>query len=330
MANLIISDMCNMRCPYCFAEPYMQTAHNFITLEAFEARLDFLDRSGVDETRLIGGEPTLHPHFPALLERAHQRGKHIMVFSHGLIPEKALASLEALSAEECTVLVNMNATAHADGPTDAEMARRERSLERLGSRAILGFNIFVPYFEMDHLIPIILKYHNQHGIRLGLAQPALGGTNVYLHPKQYPIVGRKLAAFARRAAPHGIILDFDCGFVPCMFSASDLDTLRQTGAKVYWRCSPILDISIQGEIFPCFSLAGKIQGTLEPGALASDLRDSLTDKTQLYRAAGIYRECSICRYKLNGECPGGCLASTLRRFQQSETQITVPDEVFDV
>ena len=123
MANLVVADVCNLKCPYCFAQDHMRarraaSAPAFISLEAFEARLDFLNRSGIHEIRLIGGEPTLHPRFPELVERARRRGKHIAVFSHGLLSEKALVCLEALSPDECTVLVNMNASRFPNGPDE--------------------------------------------------------------------------------------------------------------------------------------------------------------------------------------------------------------------
>src|SRR3989338_1928218 len=102
MANLVVSGVCNLKCAYCFAGDYLcapsdSRAPAFISLDDFEARLDFLDRSGITEIRLIGGEPTLHPRFPELIERARRRAKHILVFSHGLIPERALACLTAFS-----------------------------------------------------------------------------------------------------------------------------------------------------------------------------------------------------------------------------------------
>lgn len=66
------------------------TAVHFISLADFTQRLDFLKRSNIHEIRLIGGEPTLHPQFPDLIRLAQQRGKHIVIFTHGLIARRAL------------------------------------------------------------------------------------------------------------------------------------------------------------------------------------------------------------------------------------------------
>ena len=83
-----------MKCSYCFARDELQAqgkdhASRFISLDDFVERLDFLDRSDIREARLIGGEPTLHPLFPELIRLARERGKRIVVFSHGLISTSA-------------------------------------------------------------------------------------------------------------------------------------------------------------------------------------------------------------------------------------------------
>lgn len=192
MANLIVSTVCPMRCSFCFAgEQRAKTGRGssaYLSLGEFDHRLAFLDRSGIGEVRLIGGEPTLHPRFPELIARA--RGRRIVVFTNGLIPQRALACLESLPESECTVLVNMNATRRPDGPGAAETRHRSAVVHRLGGRAKLGFTIFRVDFDLDPLFDLVTESGAQRRIRLGHAQPILGGGNEYLHPKQYPAVGR--------------------------------------------------------------------------------------------------------------------------------------------
>ena len=64
MANLVISNVCNLHCDYCFARDFLGdnasgTNQSFISEEAFRSRLDFLERSDIQAVRLIGGEPGL-------------------------------------------------------------------------------------------------------------------------------------------------------------------------------------------------------------------------------------------------------------------------------
>ena len=76
-------------------------------LEKFDAALDFLVRSNIAEARLLGGEPTIHPGFDGIVDRVLARGLRLVVFSGGMIPEKALRRLEAVPEGALTVLLNV-------------------------------------------------------------------------------------------------------------------------------------------------------------------------------------------------------------------------------
>lgn len=332
MANLTISRVCNMACPYCFAQGYMRPAGNgrssaFMPLETFRHLLDFLARSGINQVRLIGGEPTLHPHFVEMVSLAQAHGLPLLIFSHGLMPERALACLENLPLDVCQVLINTNATQYPNGPTPEEMSHRQETMRRLGRRAQAGFTIFRPDFDPTFLLPLIATCNCRPAIRLGLAQPIADGTNAYLHPKQYPFVGHRIAQFAKQAAARGVRLEFDCGFVPCMFSPADMAILQEARADVGWRCNPILDIDGSNRAIHCFALSGKADILLDTKQDAAELRHQLIVQTQPYRGAGIYRDCSTCPLKQQGDCPGGCLAFTMRRFQHMPFRLTVPDSI---
>lgn len=327
MANLVVSSACNLQCAYCFASDYLHTARpdaRFISLAAFENRLDFLDRSGIETIRLIGGEPTLHPQFAELLAHAQRRGKHILVFTHGLLAEASLRALEVLAPEACTVLVNLTASADPAGPTPAEQQRRQEVLRRLGARALPGFTVSHPVALPDYLLPLMQDTATRPRLRLGLALPAVVGRNASLAPRYYPLAGQHIVKFAERAARVGIRLEFDCGFVRCMFSDADVETMRQAGTDVGWRCNPVLDIGLDDQVLPCFPLAGQAQATLTETISAAELRADLTAQLHPYRQAGIYRECSSCLHKQQGLCPGGCLALTRRRFRPAGIRMSVP------
>lgn len=327
MTNLTVSTTCNQKCPYCFAIDYLgqrdQTTQHFLDLDNFEAYLAFLDRSGVNQIRLLGGEPTLHPQFTRLIELAGQTGKRILVFSNGLMPEMSLDSLEALPIANCTVLINVNAPEETG---EAIYARQCATIKRLGRRVLLGYNIYQPDFAPDFLLSIIADADCQPSIRLGLAHPCLSGRNRYIRPQQYVAVAQKLICFARRAANSGVFLEFDCGFVRCMFSNADLETLKTLKADVGWRCNPILDVGLNGEVIYCYPLAelGSLQLTSENNASA--LRQTFIARTQSYRQAGVFKECSTCSFKSSGECAGGCLAATVRRFRHTPFRLNAPVE----
>lgn len=328
MANLVISRICNLHCAYCFARDYLlsQPASDpFLPPDEFDRRLDFLAHSGMEEVRLIGGEPTIHPHFGELLARAARRFAKVVVFSHGLIDEPALNALEALSPSVITVMINTNATGPQGVLTDAQRARRAAVMRRLGMRAMAGYTIAEKDFDAGFLIPLIRESGCRTALRLGLAQPALGGSNACLQPRDYPETGEGIAEFAAHAAAAGIRVELDCGFVRCMFSQSAFDTLTRVNALVVSHCNPVLDIDVNGQTSHCFPLAAKFTTSMKENCSAQDLRQELSRAVSAYRAAGIYPECTSCSYRMNQECSGGCLAQTIRRFRPADFHLRLPE-----
>ena len=110
MANLSITTVCNRTCRYCFARSAFNDREPNIThisLSTFQRALDFLERSGIDQARLLGGEPTLHPEFPALVQQVLERRLRLLVFSNGLMPEAALRCLEETPIDRVAVLINV-------------------------------------------------------------------------------------------------------------------------------------------------------------------------------------------------------------------------------
>jgi hypothetical protein len=326
VTNLAISAVCNQRCPYCFTLDHLdgrRSSRDFLDPGDLDQRLSFLARSGINEVRLLGGEPTLHPRFAELMERARQAMPRVVVFSNGLMPEQALAYLASLPADRCTVLINVNQPGAAD---DASHARRRAVIRRLGERALLGFNIYRADFQLDFLLPIIEESGCRPALRLGLAQPCLSGHNRYVHPNQYVSIGRKIGLFARRAARAGVTLEFDCGFVRCMFSDEDMADLHAAGSDLGWRCNPILDVDIEGRVIHCYPLSELGSLALTPEVDAPALRHAFEARTRPYRRAGVFQECSGCPFKAGGECPGGCLAVTIRRFRHTPFSLTLSEQ----
>jgi hypothetical protein len=114
--------------------------------------------------------------------------------------------------------------------------------------------------------------------------------------------------------------------VRCVLSDADLQTLKKAKANVGWRCSPILDVDVEGNVIHCYPLARLTSLPLTPTADASGLRSTFETRTRPYRQAGVFPECSACTFKLAGECPGGCLAATIRRFRHTPFHIEIPGE----
>ena len=68
MPNIIITNYCNLKCPYCFASEMLNDPNKKNISESELKRiLAWLEKSPPPSIGLIGGEPTLHPDFANIL-----------------------------------------------------------------------------------------------------------------------------------------------------------------------------------------------------------------------------------------------------------------------
>lgn len=325
MANIALTATCNRACSFCFATDAMESqdpSGKFMPLARFDEALDFLQRSAIDEARLLGGEPTIHPEFEQMIDRALARGLRLVVFSGGVIPEKAMKRLEAIPAGQLTVLLNVIAPSTGTPP---QLARQETVLQRLGNRVMLGVTIDSPAVRIGFLLDMIEQYGLARAVRLGLAHPTLSRTNAFLHPRHYPEVGRRVAEFGLEAQSRGIRLDFDCGWVPCMFPDGALAELGRTAHEMGNRCNPILDLMPDGQMISCYPLAEHARVALTSKDEARTVRAHFVSRQEADRQFMLYRECETCSWRARGECTGGCLSASLGRLRRREFSVTVAE-----
>jgi sulfatase maturation enzyme AslB (radical SAM superfamily) len=314
MTNLMLTSRCNLNCDFCFAVDIMGGNTELdVSFKTFQKYIDHLDHSGMEQARLLGGEPTIHPKFPRFLNHALSRGKTILIFSNGLIPEAVMKVLEEIPPRECTVLVNL---ASGDGLPRVRR-RQEEVLTRLGQRACSGYTISrLAHLQFPQLLDIIDRTGSQRCLRIAMAQPS-GGSNIFIHPKQYRQVARLITELVVEAGQREVRVEFDCGFVRCMFSNEDLLVLQENNVSAAWHCSPVWDVAPDAMAFPCFALAGHMQvpDGLEHGL--DELQRIFSDKMSVLRIAGVYPECSSCELRVTEKCSGGCLAVTMKRLRHT-------------
>lgn len=86
-----ITRTCNLRCVHCYADSHAQIYPGELSWDQCCAVIDDLAAYPVSALLLSGGEPLLHPHLPAILERATQRGIKVTISTNGtrITPEWA-------------------------------------------------------------------------------------------------------------------------------------------------------------------------------------------------------------------------------------------------
>lgn len=311
MANLSITLKCNRSCAYCFAQGLAGNGGD-MSLSLYHELLDWLERSGRDQVRLLGGEPTLHPKFPRMVEDALQRNFKVLVFSNGIMSGEALDALTSVDGERMLVLVNLN---QPGGELGEHGDRQRKALARLGERAMVGCNIHQPNPSLAFLLDAVKSLGLKNRVRLGLAHPVWGGENRSLSPKHYAAAGLAIARFAQDASEKGIGLEFDCGFVPCMFPQWFWDLPLLEAGSIGPRCGPVPDVLPGGRAVPCYPLAGLCETTLARQEDAGDVVERLGQSMEHLRPLGIHAHCGTCHWRESGRCLGGCLSAALGRLR---------------
>lgn len=80
--ELEITGMCQLDCTHCYAHSGPAGDHGTMTVDDWRSVIGQAADLGVTEVQFIGGEPTLHPDFPALLDCAIGCGLKVQVFSN--------------------------------------------------------------------------------------------------------------------------------------------------------------------------------------------------------------------------------------------------------
>ncbi|MBC8392110.1 MAG: radical SAM protein [Deltaproteobacteria bacterium] len=77
--RLILTEDCNANCPHCF-NANMRVG-NHMQMDIFYCALSCVDASAV---KLMGGEPTLHPHLKEIINACHEAVTKVWMFTNGL------------------------------------------------------------------------------------------------------------------------------------------------------------------------------------------------------------------------------------------------------
>ncbi len=100
-----LTDACNYRCFYCMEEnPVFTAPSNLLTPEEIETICRQLVGMGLEEIRITGGEPTLRPEFPEIIERLSTLPiKTLALTSNGHHLEKKLAHLRTTKLSKINI-----------------------------------------------------------------------------------------------------------------------------------------------------------------------------------------------------------------------------------
>jgi MoaA/NifB/PqqE/SkfB family radical SAM enzyme len=314
MANLSITNVCNKKCVYCFANDTKEEfGKTYMDIDTYDRALKYLERSGLKQARLLGGEPTLHPEFIAFVEKAINKNFNIMLFTNGLTSDKTIQYLRSLPKGRLSILLN---TIHPSENNIHGIEQQKKFMEILGKDIIVGVNLFNQALDMDYLIDYIMNYNLKKEIRIGISHSVLSQNNTFLHPKDYLKVGYQIVSFKKKIIPKNIKIGFDCGFVPCMIPQEYYDLMSEELKKTGNQCHPIIDFLSDGSFISCYPLNNHLKIAINDEINARYLTNEFETSLQPYTKIGIFPYCSTCPL-FNIRCNGGCMSFRIQRFKRT-------------
>jgi hypothetical protein len=327
LANILLTERCVRECPYCFAKKQMSdlSRKDLISWEDLIHIADLFEGSQEHHLSLLGGEPTLHPHFVDFVLYLHARNFHITVFTSGIMSDERLD--EARTALKEKDLPNLNFVCNLNDPESSspgETGRVHEFLKVFGPQTTLSFNIYRTDFGMDFLFEHIERFRLKRHVRLGLAHPIAGEHNQYIPPERFGEMVDQLFSFLPQFERFNVSPGFDCGFPLCVFTDEQLGRLNRIqkgeGASIRFVCNPALDIGADMSVWSCFPLARYKRRSLYEFNSVNEVREHYKAMHVQVRngKGGVYPSCDTCVHRSNEHCAGGCLAHIVNRAEGGE------------
>ena len=327
----MVNEVCNLRCPYCFASEFVNHNPKEMTVEDFQTALDFVlgDRSD-RQVGIIGGEPTLYPHINKVLRMAMEdvRAEIVSVYTNAVDLEKI--DPENLEDIKFRMLVNVNS------PEDMGQAKFDKMLNNLRKfknehfgqgRFRLSVNLYKPDFDYSYIIPIVQEFQFDT-IRLSISVPSkstLGNeTSLDYFRRMKPIA----LAFIGDMIRCGTLTGFDCNFLPqCVLTEAEHEGLMNVKnifysglsknySRTFWQrailceinnCTPIIDILPDLQAIRCFGLSEHTKQDIRNFKNIKELRQFYIDHVDRPAIQCLAApECQNCYSHESGDCSAGC------------------------
>jgi len=255
MPNILLTNFCNQKCPYCFAENEFKKKKTEMSFDNFKLVLDFLKKSSDKNVRLMGGEPTLHSGFKEIIDFALAGGFSVQVFTNGLFSSDILNFLSE-KAGKIKYSFNLNS------PRDYSKSQWKLILNNLETlsrynNCLIGKVIWRKNFNIDYLLRLTSKYPIKT-VMLRIANPIIGEKNRFPAQKDYPALAKNIIREIKKTDKDKVKIGFGCGLYQKMFNKRQQDILKKHNIDLKWGCqanSGRFDIRTDLSVFRCFPLS---------------------------------------------------------------------------
>ena len=332
MANVMMTDVCNLRCPYCFANEFVNKNKNEISEDAFDKAVEFIIGDGTHNTvGLIGGEPTVHSQFEYLMRKLikDERIEGIMLYTNGILIDRFW---DVICHPKIHLLINCNSPKDIGEKQYASLLKNLDTLfnqKMCGDRVTLGINMYSSNFDYDYMLDLLKRFEQRH-VRFSITVPNMDeNRNVDAH-SYFKMMKPRMLDFFHDLLSAGIIPNFDCNKIPsCLMEENELrefdkylnnEFIKNNVGKSNIvnsevRCRPVIDIRQDLTAVRCFGLSETTKQKISDYAGIKELENYYIRTVDAYAYNTSYcKKCNECHLRSVMKCTGGCLAYKIKQI----------------
>ena len=326
MTNIFLTKRCNLSCPYCFADEFVNKSNGEFSLDLFVDVLNFILQDS-EQIGLIGGEPTIHPQFKEICDIliADDRVKDITLYTNGLLIDKYINELKN---NKFGLLINCNSPENL-GKNYLKLKENIKLLADIEKKEVtLGINIhkkdmdYSYIFELQELIPYSRNIRYSTSLSNSSKCSAKCAFDTFKEMK--PI----LFSFFKDCYSKNIGVSNDCNGIPwCILNAEEkafllkyniLGKNLEIGDPISstTTCSPVIDILPDLTTIRCFGLSKYLRVPISNFKNSKSIYKFFDEKFDSYaRIAFLKEDCQDCKHHYLNRC-GVCQTYKLSNIEK--------------
>lgn len=328
----MINEVCNLRCPYCFADEFVNKNANEISMENFDKALNFALSSDPNErVGIIGGEPTLHSKFKEILIKLinDKRVKNVTIFTNAVCIDKFA---NELADPKFHLLINCNSPENmGQSKYDTMVSNIDNLINNryYRDKITLGINMYKPDFDYEYIIDLLSRFKLKK-LRTSISVP--NDPDFVSNPLHYfELMKPSVLKFFSELEKIGVVPFFDCNAMPhCIWDKEERAEIVKKNPEIVSMtnifaptvsCNPIIDILPDLTIIRCFGLSEHTKMNMLDFNNISEARNYYLRTIDAFSCNTCHSsECNSCKERIFGNCNGGCLCFKINDIIDAEKQ----------
>lgn len=326
MANIFLTSKCNLQCPYCFADEFVNKDNEVISLDNFCKAVEFIKTLKGERVGLIGGEPTLHPNFKEFLQVLinDKTIDDVIIYTNGLEIDKYI---DLLLDKKIFLLVNCNSPNDIGEMRFSKLRKNLLLLKEVKQDGfLLGLNLYSKSLDYNYIFDLLnLVCLSSLRFSVAISNGTKENTNnpLMFYREFKPF----LFKFFNDCIENKVVPINDCNAIPnCLLDVDEkrillklqklaIDMNMEGKGLNIGNCFPVVDILPDLTAVRCFGLSTELKVPISDFASLDLLKMYFFNKIDIYAKVSHFNDgCEDCRSRLFDKC-GICLTYKLKMIQ---------------